>query len=76
MDSSNIHNYRSTINKIHKYLLSGMYPIYCLKLYTFLLLVTLSFVVSFCRLVSGMKNAVVVDRFYDKSNWCIILRRT
>ncbi|XP_017216932.1 tRNA (carboxymethyluridine(34)-5-O)-methyltransferase isoform X2 [Daucus carota subsp. sativus] len=28
------------------------------------------------RLVSGMKNAVVVDRFYDKSNWCIILRRT
>ncbi|XP_074322653.1 tRNA (carboxymethyluridine(34)-5-O)-methyltransferase isoform X1 [Apium graveolens] len=28
------------------------------------------------RLVSGMKNAVVVDRFYDKSNWCIILRKT
>jgi alkylated DNA repair protein alkB family protein 8 len=28
------------------------------------------------RLVSGMKNAVVVDRFYDKSNWCIILQKT
>lgn len=28
------------------------------------------------RLVCGMENAVVVDRFYDKSNWCIILRRT
>lgn len=28
------------------------------------------------RLVSGMENAVVVDRFYDKSNWCIILEKT
>ncbi|CAK7347077.1 unnamed protein product [Dovyalis caffra] len=28
------------------------------------------------RLVSGMKNAVVVDRFFDKSNWCIILQKT
>lgn len=29
-----------------------------------------------CRLVSGIDNAVVVDRFYDKSNWCIILEKT
>ncbi|XP_010105860.2 tRNA (carboxymethyluridine(34)-5-O)-methyltransferase isoform X1 [Morus notabilis] len=28
------------------------------------------------RLVSGMENAVVVDRFFDKSNWCIILEKT
>ncbi|XP_023549869.1 alkylated DNA repair protein alkB homolog 8-like isoform X2 [Cucurbita pepo subsp. pepo] len=28
------------------------------------------------RLVSGMDNAVVVDRFYDKSNWCIVLEKT
>ncbi|KAA8538024.1 hypothetical protein F0562_027396 [Nyssa sinensis] len=28
------------------------------------------------RLASGMDNAVVVDRFYDKSNWCIILKKT
>lgn len=28
------------------------------------------------RLVTGMDNAVVVDRFYDKSNWCIILKKT
>lgn len=28
------------------------------------------------RLVCGMENAVVVDRFYDKSNWCIILEKT
>ncbi|XP_059630455.1 tRNA (carboxymethyluridine(34)-5-O)-methyltransferase [Cornus florida] len=28
------------------------------------------------RLVSGMDNAIVVDRFYDKSNWCIILKKT
>ncbi|XP_028120956.1 tRNA (carboxymethyluridine(34)-5-O)-methyltransferase isoform X1 [Camellia sinensis] len=28
------------------------------------------------RLVSGMGNAVVVDRFYDKSNWCIVLQKT
>ncbi|XP_031273098.1 tRNA (carboxymethyluridine(34)-5-O)-methyltransferase [Pistacia vera] len=28
------------------------------------------------RLVSDMDNAVVVDRFYDKSNWCIILEKT
>lgn len=28
------------------------------------------------RLVSGMDNAIVVDRFYDKSNWCIILEKT
>ncbi|KAL3572613.1 hypothetical protein D5086_026517 [Populus alba] len=28
------------------------------------------------RLVSGMNNAVVVDRFFDKSNWCIILQKT
>ncbi|XP_071737740.1 tRNA (carboxymethyluridine(34)-5-O)-methyltransferase [Rutidosis leptorrhynchoides] len=28
------------------------------------------------RLVSGMKNAVIVDRFYDKSNWCVILEKT
>ncbi|KAK7853209.1 trna (carboxymethyluridine(34)-5-o)-methyltransferase, partial [Quercus suber] len=27
------------------------------------------------RLVSGMDNAVIVDRFYDKSNWCIILEK-
>ncbi|KAJ4847398.1 tRNA methyltransferase, has a role in tRNA modification [Turnera subulata] len=28
------------------------------------------------RLTSGMNNAVVVDRFFDKSNWCIILEKT
>ncbi|PSS09678.1 Alkylated DNA repair protein like [Actinidia chinensis var. chinensis] len=28
------------------------------------------------RLVSNMGDAVVVDRFYDKSNWCIVLRKT
>ncbi|XP_050213530.1 tRNA (carboxymethyluridine(34)-5-O)-methyltransferase [Mercurialis annua] len=28
------------------------------------------------RLVTGMKDAVVVDRFFDKSNWCIILEKT
>ncbi|KAH7510628.1 hypothetical protein FEM48_ZijujUnG0106100 [Ziziphus jujuba var. spinosa] len=27
-------------------------------------------------LVSGMDNAVIVDRFFDKSNWCIILEKT
>ncbi|KAM0035950.1 putative tRNA (carboxymethyluridine(34)-5-O)-methyltransferase [Helianthus debilis subsp. tardiflorus] len=27
-------------------------------------------------LVSGMKNAVIVDQFYDKSNWCVILEKT
>ncbi|GLU16253.1 hypothetical protein SLE2022_326950 [Rubroshorea leprosula] len=28
------------------------------------------------RLASGMDNAVVVDKFFDKSNWCIILEKT
>ncbi|KAK6246108.1 Methyltransferase type 11 - like 10 [Theobroma cacao] len=28
------------------------------------------------RLVSGMDNAVIVNKFYDKSNWCIILEKT
>ncbi|KAK4352443.1 hypothetical protein RND71_027961 [Anisodus tanguticus] len=28
------------------------------------------------RLVSDMDNAILVDRFYDKSNWCIILEKT
>lgn len=28
------------------------------------------------RLVSRMDNAVIVDKFYDKSNWCIILEKT
>ncbi|XP_065847105.1 tRNA (carboxymethyluridine(34)-5-O)-methyltransferase [Euphorbia lathyris] len=28
------------------------------------------------RLATGMKNAVVVDRFFDKSNWCIVLEKT
>lgn len=28
------------------------------------------------RLVSGMDNAVIVDQFFDKSNWCIILEKT
>ncbi|KDP32719.1 hypothetical protein JCGZ_12011 [Jatropha curcas] len=28
------------------------------------------------RLVIGMNNVVVVDRFFDKSNWCIILEKT
>lgn len=27
-------------------------------------------------LVSGMSNTVIVDRFFDKSNWCIILEKT
>uniref|UniRef100_A0A7C9AVZ5 Methyltransferase type 11 domain-containing protein n=1 Tax=Opuntia streptacantha TaxID=393608 RepID=A0A7C9AVZ5_OPUST len=27
-------------------------------------------------LVSGMRNTVIVDRFFDKSNWCIILEKT
>ncbi|GER27748.1 S-adenosylmethionine-dependent methyltransferase [Striga asiatica] len=28
------------------------------------------------RLVSGVDGAVIVDRFYDKSNWCVILEKT
>ncbi|KAL5559210.1 hypothetical protein UlMin_035421 [Ulmus minor] len=28
------------------------------------------------RLVAGINNAVIVDRFFDKSNWCIILEKT
>ncbi|KAL1534778.1 tRNA methyltransferase, has a role in tRNA modification [Salvia divinorum] len=28
------------------------------------------------RLASNVEGAVVVDRFYDKSNWCIILEKT
>ncbi|KAK6115755.1 hypothetical protein DH2020_008024 [Rehmannia glutinosa] len=28
------------------------------------------------RLVCGVDGAVIVDRFYDKSNWCIILQKT
>ncbi|KAK4274078.1 hypothetical protein QN277_017364 [Acacia crassicarpa] len=28
------------------------------------------------RLISGINNAKVVERFYDKSNWCIILEKT
>lgn len=28
------------------------------------------------RLVSDMKNAVIVDQFYDKSNWCVVLEKT
>ncbi|KAJ7959061.1 alkylated DNA repair protein alkB-like 8-like [Quillaja saponaria] len=28
------------------------------------------------RLVSGLDDAVVVDRFFDKSNWCIVLEKT
>ncbi|CAI9266511.1 unnamed protein product [Lactuca saligna] len=28
------------------------------------------------RLVCGMKNAVIVDQFFDKSNWCVILQKT
>ncbi|KAK1436385.1 hypothetical protein QVD17_02164 [Tagetes erecta] len=28
------------------------------------------------RLICGMKNAVIVDQFYDKSNWCVILEKT
>ncbi|GFQ02807.1 alkylated DNA repair protein alkb homolog 8 [Phtheirospermum japonicum] len=28
------------------------------------------------RLVCGVDGAVIVDRFYDKSNWCIILKKT
>ncbi|KAK6938190.1 Methyltransferase type 11 [Dillenia turbinata] len=28
------------------------------------------------RLVSHMSNAVIVDQFYDKSNWCIVLQKT
>lgn len=27
------------------------------------------------RLVSGIKNAAIVDQFYDKSNWCIVLKK-
>ncbi|KAM0892337.1 hypothetical protein ACQ4PT_025834 [Festuca glaucescens] len=27
------------------------------------------------RLVAGMKNAAIVDQFYDKSNWCILLEK-
>ncbi|KAL5718641.1 tRNA (carboxymethyluridine(34)-5-O)-methyltransferase [Ranunculus cassubicifolius] len=27
------------------------------------------------RLVSGIQDAVIVDKFYDKSNWCIILEK-
>lgn len=28
------------------------------------------------RLVSGMDNAIIVDQFFDKSNWCIVLKKT
>ncbi|XP_052189263.1 tRNA (carboxymethyluridine(34)-5-O)-methyltransferase isoform X2 [Diospyros lotus] len=28
------------------------------------------------RLASDISNAVIVDRFYDKSNWCIVLEKT
>ncbi|XP_042494599.1 LOW QUALITY PROTEIN: tRNA (carboxymethyluridine(34)-5-O)-methyltransferase [Macadamia integrifolia] len=28
------------------------------------------------RLVSGIDNTVIVDQFYDKSNWCIVLKKT
>lgn len=28
------------------------------------------------RLVSGIDNAMIVDKFYDKSNWCIVLQKT
>ncbi|XP_057830695.2 tRNA (carboxymethyluridine(34)-5-O)-methyltransferase isoform X2 [Cryptomeria japonica] len=28
------------------------------------------------RLVSGVSNALIVDKFYDKSNWCIIIEKT
>ncbi|CAL9768104.1 unnamed protein product [Musa acuminata subsp. burmannicoides] len=28
------------------------------------------------RLVSGIDNASIVDQFYDKSNWCIILEKS
>lgn len=27
------------------------------------------------RLVSGMDNATIVEQFYDKSNWCIVLEK-
>ncbi|CAH8303701.1 unnamed protein product [Eruca vesicaria subsp. sativa] len=27
------------------------------------------------RLASGVDNAVIVDKFYDKSNWCIVLQK-
>lgn len=27
------------------------------------------------RLVAGMSNATIVDQFYDKSNWCIVLEK-
>ncbi|KAG8072411.1 hypothetical protein GUJ93_ZPchr0006g45893 [Zizania palustris] len=27
------------------------------------------------RLVAGINNAAVVDQFYDKSNWCIVLEK-
>ncbi|WOK93611.1 hypothetical protein Cni_G02311 [Canna indica] len=27
------------------------------------------------RLVSGISNASIVDQFYDKSNWCIVLEK-
>ncbi|KAH6821805.1 S-adenosyl-L-methionine-dependent methyltransferases superfamily protein [Perilla frutescens var. hirtella] len=28
------------------------------------------------RVVSDVEGAIIVDRFYDKSNWCIILEKT
>uniref|UniRef100_A0A0D6R0V9 Methyltransferase type 11 domain-containing protein n=1 Tax=Araucaria cunninghamii TaxID=56994 RepID=A0A0D6R0V9_ARACU len=28
------------------------------------------------RLVSGISNAVIIDKFYDKSNWCVIIEKT
>lgn len=28
------------------------------------------------RLVAGVRNTIVVDRFFDKSNWCIVLEKT
>ncbi|CAD6249479.1 unnamed protein product [Miscanthus lutarioriparius] len=34
-----------------------------------------SFPFCFYLLVSGIKNATIVDQFYDKSNWCIVLEK-
>lgn len=31
--------------------------------------------ITFCRLASGINNARIVDQFFDKSNWCIILEK-
>ncbi|KAG7033392.1 Alkylated DNA repair protein alkB-like 8, partial [Cucurbita argyrosperma subsp. argyrosperma] len=47
-----------------------------LKIQQEYLAVTFQLLLVPLMLVSGMDDAVVVDRFYDKSNWCVVLEKT